>query len=81
MSLDDRVADEPQATCELFGDYFSSIYKISSTRYDDRDFSYNGSVGMFSIHISAEEVEAKLQSLDGSNGPGPDGIPARVLKA
>lgn len=78
LNFGDQVAKEPQMMCELFADFFSSIYKTPCAAVPDYSFANN--VHLAAVHITATEVEMSLKSLDSSKGPGPDLIPSRVLK-
>lgn len=78
LSLDDRVATEPFTMCDMFADYFSTIYKTSTI--ESSTLPGRGDAILFTVQISAIEMEEKLKALDTSKSPGPDGIPANVLK-
>lgn len=78
LCFEDRVADEPETISALFAEFFSSVFKAPSAGAPI--YHYDNNVSMASICVSASEVEAKLKTLDASKGPGPDDIPARVLK-
>lgn len=78
--IHDQVSvDEPSQMCELFADYFATVYAPPSSC--NNDYLYESNVNASSLNISAVEVERKLRCLDGSKGAGPDNITPLVLKS
>ncbi|XP_046659369.1 uncharacterized protein LOC124353530 [Homalodisca vitripennis] len=72
------LAYEPQGMCDLFSDYFSTVYTPHADCHTD--YNYESNINVSSCLFSATEIERKLQDLDASKGPGPDGITPAVVK-
>ncbi|XP_046687205.1 uncharacterized protein LOC124372845 [Homalodisca vitripennis] len=78
MFYNDIESKEPQGMCELFRDFFSSVYTrpteifipVSGDHFENSVFS----------RLSHQEVLSKLRKLDETKGWGPDEIPPMVLK-
>ncbi|XP_053686529.1 uncharacterized protein LOC128736071 [Sabethes cyaneus] len=75
-------ATTPQETANMFSSFFQSVssnnspplsetYLSSIPRYD---------VNVLQMNFSPHEVQLKLQSIDGSKGPGPDQLPPFFVK-
>ncbi|XP_046686650.1 uncharacterized protein LOC124372313 [Homalodisca vitripennis] len=75
---DDQRESSPEGICNLFADYFASVYRPSADRIPQFDFSTQ--INMSSCSFGVEDVERKLSSLDTSKGTGPDLIPPSVLR-
>lgn len=78
LRLEDREAVDPHDKAEMFADYFSTVYKLPSTCTSS--FPYNSHAQLSLVQVSALEMEDKLKLLDTSKSPGPDDVPAAVLK-
>ncbi|XP_046679403.1 uncharacterized protein LOC124366847 [Homalodisca vitripennis] len=76
LNLGNQVAREPHRICELFADFFSSIYRVPSAAVPE--YSFTNNFNLSAVHVTATEVEGILRSLDSSKSPGPDMIPPRV---
>lgn len=76
--FNDKVASDPQSICELFSDYFGSVFEPNDTsvlaHLDCSLDSYNIK------SINETEIAQRLVGLDARKGAGPDGIPAIFLK-
>jgi hypothetical protein len=81
MTLNDMSASTPLSICNLFANFFDSVYvepDVSSSEYIARD---TGGVTLIdSLEFDMAEVEKALLSLDPKKGAGPDGIPTFILK-
>ncbi|XP_046666391.1 uncharacterized protein LOC124358142 [Homalodisca vitripennis] len=75
---DDQRESSPEGICNLFADYFASVYRPSVDLIPQFDFSTQ--INMSSCLFRVEDVERKLSSLDTSKGTGPDLIPPSVLR-
>ncbi|XP_046662817.1 uncharacterized protein LOC124355703 [Homalodisca vitripennis] len=78
LRCEDEQAEEPQAIADLFADFFSSAYRKETVPAPV--YTFGETIHLSSMHISANEVELKLKSLNISKSPGPDEIPAAALK-
>lgn len=76
LNLKDITAEGGQAVCDLFADYFHSVYEPADplgTSCDDSVVKQVCAIG--SVCIDADLVSKYLKRLDPSKGAGPDGIP------
>lgn len=82
VSLDGVLADDPFDTCNLFADFFSSVYVqySASTRFDLDPMHYDNPHILDSIDITPDKVFEKLISLKDSYASGPDGVCTYFLK-
>lgn len=71
-------AEEADEQCELFAQFFSSVYKNNYLPVQQIDF--NTGLSISDCRFSAVDIEKKLEALDTSKGVGPDNIPPNVLK-
>ncbi|XP_046685913.1 uncharacterized protein LOC124371611, partial [Homalodisca vitripennis] len=71
-------AEDPSLQCELFADFFSSVY--SNTVLPGYSFDFGTNLNVSSLTFTAQQVERKLNTLDPNKGMGPDSIPAAVLR-
>lgn len=82
MVLDDLIAKTNDEKCELFARHFASVFRdpktITSTLHLDSVPSDLVDINTFAI--SREMIEKAAQKLKSSFSPGPNGIPAAVLK-
>lgn len=81
MKYDSSEASDLKGVCELFSQYFCSVFEdpVSSNTLSTvcRKTSSNC---LSHIVVSEEEICKKLKSLDEKKGPGPDGIPPLIFK-
>ncbi|KAG7303291.1 hypothetical protein JYU34_011770 [Plutella xylostella] len=74
MYYNDRTATTGQDICNLFSDYFSTVYSTSASVNYTPDFpSRHHSIS--SIEFTEEQVLVKLKNLNLNKGAGPDSIP------
>lgn len=78
VRYEDRTATSPGLQCELFADFFKSVYTDVSLPGCSFDFETNTNIN--SITVTAQQVEEKLNALDPNKGMGPDCIPPAVVK-
>ncbi|XP_046677000.1 uncharacterized protein LOC124365076 [Homalodisca vitripennis] len=78
LHFDTREAGSAADRCNLFSDYFSSVFNDAAIHIPDFDFGWNTSISTCSILPT--DVQRRLESLDHNKGPGPDDIPPIVLK-
>lgn len=78
IEYEQATTTEPVQMCELFTEYFSTVYSRNLTTHPY--YSYNFGTTVVVKNISAIEIERKLSLLDGSKGAGPDDITPAVLK-
>ncbi|XP_046683424.1 uncharacterized protein LOC124369461 [Homalodisca vitripennis] len=71
-------AEDPVSQCERFADFFSSVY--TNLSFPSSTFDLDTNCNLYSLTLSAQEVEAKLNTLDPNKGMGPDLIPPAVVK-
>jgi len=77
MQYGDTFANGEKEICDLFSQYFSSVY--------ENDPSAPGSITSKNtfcgtLTISSEDVTSRLRKLSVRKGPGPDGLPAVFLR-
>lgn len=79
MRLNEKEVSNGDQTVNLFADFFESVYIDHGN-----EIGYIPpppvTVDLFEVQLTYDEVLLRLKNLDTSKGPGPDGIPASVLK-
>jgi hypothetical protein len=81
MTHNGSSADNPVAICELFADFFESVYDSGDDPPpDDQSPGFENIGGLHSIEISMSELETALSQLDANKGPGEDSIPPSLVK-
>ena len=82
MKLGCRESGDHLEIANLFADFFQNTYSKPSSNHND-NYAYNISrLNYFpQIILSEEEFLNGLLSLKSSNSPGPDGVPAYILKS
>ncbi|XP_065091503.1 uncharacterized protein LOC135712488 [Ochlerotatus camptorhynchus] len=84
MRMEDQSASTAEAKCELFAARFASVFQASTASPSDVETATRSLlVDAFDIDIfdvSQTMVENALKKLKSSVSPGPDGIPACILK-
>lgn len=78
LNLDSREAHGAAEGCELFSEYFSSVFNDAPITCPKFDFGWNFTIPHFKVLPT--EVQRKLDGLKPNKGAGPDGIPPNVLK-
>lgn len=78
MFFNNNSADEPNLQCELFAEYFASVYVYRTTATPS--FDYGTNVNMHHLSVTASQVENKLRALDPFKGMGPDFLPPAIIK-
>lgn len=83
MHLGDRTGNSSEEISNLFADFFENVY--TSFSENDRDRGYFSSLPETSNEVilrqlSKVEIEIALEGIDGSKGPGPDGVPPSLVK-
>lgn len=78
ISLDSSFASDPVSKCNLFAQFFASVFK--NPVIDVPSFDFKPNITLSSLQISPTDVLEKLTSLDPNKSAGPDGIPPLVLK-
>lgn len=76
MEYAGNVADNGQQICELFSEYFSSVY--IDGKLDNRHFS-DTLVGETCPWFSQQDVASLLGRVNPKLGPGPDGLPGKLI--
>jgi Reverse transcriptase (RNA-dependent DNA polymerase) len=79
MHFDDRTGKSGPEIANMFSDYFSSVYSSEQANISTSDDLFNVST-ISNCNISISDIYTKLKQLDIRKGPGPDGIPASLLK-
>lgn len=83
LNLDDNSSDNPKEIANLFANFFSRSFTNHVQEPDSEYFSYMSNcsqTSLNSIEIPLETVITKINSLKNEYSPGPDGLPAVVLK-
>ena len=78
MSLNDLTANTPKETCNLFAQYFSSVY--SKLPCKTTTLQNTSTINISQLSITSTELMKKLDTLDPNKSGGPDGIPPIFLK-
>lgn len=82
LSYNKRVATTGFEICELFSDYFASVYTQDNHNTLSSTCSVDTYVSTLSkISLSESEILKKIKTLDRNKGPGPDGIPSSFIKS
>ena len=79
FSFNNVSTSDGQTIADLFADYFADVYTDRPCNIPDNDLSY-GVLNLNCFNLSISEVYVKLNSLDTTKGPGPDGIHPMLLK-
>lgn len=89
MSYGNLISSDKQEVCELFSNYFSSVFENTNlvgaaTTYTSGNpipysYCYSGSV-LHSLQISPLDVLVKIKKIDAKKGSGPDGIAPLFIK-
>lgn len=72
-------ATDSKGVCELFSNYFNSVYELPSDCSTDTEMVTN-QVNLSNICITRQDIIDKIKKLDPNKGAGPDAIPARFVK-
>lgn len=81
MYLDGHKLSVPQAICDGFAKHFSSVYVSNSNTTLDTTLLPNSPCDYLStIDITPLSIKRAICKLDVNQGPGPDGIPAVLIK-
>ncbi|XP_046674794.1 uncharacterized protein LOC124363582 [Homalodisca vitripennis] len=78
LLFDGREAESAAGKCELFSNYFSSVFTKNQVPSPVFDFGWNFSITK--CVVTASDVQLKLASLEPNKGAGPNAIPPCVLK-
>lgn len=83
LKLDDASSENPKEIANLFAHFFSQSFTSHVIEPDPDYFSYMkncSQTSLTTIEIPLEIVEEKINTLRNDYSPGPDGLPAIVLK-
>lgn len=78
LHYQDNSFKEPSEISHAFANYFSTVFKGANG--DPPAYSYPEHKVVTSWHLSAVDIERRLNMLDHNKGAGPDSIPPMVLK-
>lgn len=82
MSFNGSVSSGVKGTCDIFADFFESVYSPSTAVHSS--LAHSSEVGVFtgigSLHLSCDQVLEKLLRLDPRKGRGPDLVPPLLLR-
>lgn len=83
MQYDGVTASDPSDVCELFSNYFSSVYEnIDIVPESDASSQFvNHNSTLSGIRITKDKILGKIKGLDINKGPGPDNIPVKFIKS
>lgn len=79
----DTKATEPEVICDVFSNFFHSVYEPASPLLSHWQPPAEISPAcdiISSLHFNEQKIRRELRSLDPAKGPGPDGIPAYFLR-
>lgn len=77
MYLGDREVHGEQETAETFAEYFGSVYEHRDVHPEKLPFKSNN---IPDLVINDRVIKTAISSLKNSYYPGPDGIPASIIK-
>jgi hypothetical protein len=80
MKHNGQTGNSSSAICELFANFFESVYEEDVDQEIDNSCDSFGSFGFSNIQISLSEIETALTGLNANKGPGDDGIPPSFVK-
>lgn len=81
MRFGNRVARDGAEICELFCDFFQSVYVPRSQAIKrSQRYCQTSNKSLSSVLLTADEVQKVLEGLDEKKGAGPDNIPAIFAK-
>lgn len=83
LSLDQTVVNTSSEKCELFAEFFRSVFEVTPANEDAADpldFTPSNVIELDTFEVSSDEFAKAVKKLKSSNSPGPDGIPACVIK-
>lgn len=80
MHYDGQVSSNQQEICELFSQYFCSVFEPPSSRSVTMTPITNPVSTLSNIMIMKADILKKIANLDVNKGSGPDGIPPLVIK-
>lgn len=76
MTYNDESGDTPKKICELFANFFESVYENNSNQANTNNSSdFLSNNGFSTIQINMKDVDVALSKLNTNKGPGDDGIP------
>jgi len=79
MQYNNQTASTSVDICNLFAEYFKSVY-VDSQATGSATFTAGAGIDFSTLQISKKTVEDVLKSIDASKGPGPDQIPPCFVK-
>lgn len=82
MKYGDLVSSDRKSICELFSNYFSSVFEQTSSSLVTNFIKPVHEPNRFinAMKISHNDIINKIARLDPNKGAGPDGIPALLIK-
>lgn len=78
MSYDSSEASDSSGKCELFAQYFASVFTQDISSPPTYDFGLNISIS--NCCVTAPDIQRRLEALDPKKSAGPDDIPPIILK-
>lgn len=83
MYYKDDTSADPKYICNLFSNFFYSVYEpstLDSCWAPPSECNENNNILINDIQFDHNYVKIRLKNLDATKGPGPDGIPALFFK-
>lgn len=82
MFYKDKSSSDGQGVCELFSEYFSSVFETPSTSQYSIPLNLPDACNdsLCGLSISRKDIINKIKQLDIRKGPGPDTLPPRFIK-
>lgn len=81
MKYNSSEASDLKSICELFSQYFGSVFeKDNPGYYNPEDNLLKSNCSLSTIFISEDDILGKIKKLDVNKGAGPDGIPPYIIK-
>lgn len=82
MTYHNQSSNDPVDICNMFSDFFQSVYEPSTLNIDDwtpPPDSTSNNILINNVYFSESKINLLLRTLDTSKSAGPDGIPAVFL--
>lgn len=83
MAYQNNQSTHPETICNMFSDFFKSVFEPSSPtlcQWRPSSNCSNSNIMLSNLIFDEDKVLRELRNLDPSKGPGPDGIPPSFLK-
>jgi hypothetical protein len=80
MSYNNKTERDGQGICELFSEYFSSVYDEKQVLCEPTNLPTAHNFPLQYLRISEQDIFLKIKHLNVHKGAGPDEIPPKFIK-